>query len=316
MTLAAPFRHRRRRLRHRRERGGGGEGRHTRLRSAAQTRRTRPPVRQERVRLRCRKGPLRLSPRRGPAPPGARLQGEIHQVRRQPSACNPCPLKTRCTKSKKGRWLRRSFEEGYLERVRGYGDTEPYRKALRKRQVWVEPLFGEAKDWHGSRRFRLRRSEKVNAAALLIAAGQNIKGLLNYGHRGPKGPGQVAALRQPAPNPYESCDVCGHHNKRFRRLARVFQHPAIIPRLRWCPPSVWGGGALGWLALPSPGRARPCFEFAPSALSSCTPGLAATVLLRIGPPYPRLPHLFFCQGWSRYTPGYSWRVLPASHPQS
>src|ERR687885_23502 len=31
-----------------------------------------------------------------------------------PAACNSCPLKTRCTKSKKGRWVRRSFEEEYL----------------------------------------------------------------------------------------------------------------------------------------------------------------------------------------------------------
>src|SRR5215207_2408640 len=53
----------------------------------------------------------------------------------KPSACKACPLKTRCTKSKKGRWLRRSFDEGYLQRVRGYCDTEAYRKALRKRQV-------------------------------------------------------------------------------------------------------------------------------------------------------------------------------------
>jgi hypothetical protein len=26
---------------------------------------------------------------------------------------------------------------------------------MRKRQVWVEPLFAEAKDWHGLRRFCL-----------------------------------------------------------------------------------------------------------------------------------------------------------------
>jgi hypothetical protein len=26
--------------------------------------------------------------------------------------------------------------------------TEPYLKALRKRSVWVEPLFAEGKDWH------------------------------------------------------------------------------------------------------------------------------------------------------------------------
>ena len=48
-----------------------------------------------------------------------------------------------------------------------------------KRQVWVEPLFTEAKDWHGLRRFRLRGLEKVNAEALLIAAGQNLKRLLS-----------------------------------------------------------------------------------------------------------------------------------------
>jgi transposase len=75
----------------------------------------------------------------------------------RPSACNACLLKARCTKSTKGRWIRRSFEEEYLERVRAYRNTEPYRKAMMKRAVWVEPLFGEAKDWHGLRRFRLRR---------------------------------------------------------------------------------------------------------------------------------------------------------------
>jgi hypothetical protein len=50
---------------------------------------------------------------------------------------------------------------------------------MRKRKVWVEPLFAEAKDWHGLRRFRLRGLEKVNGEALLIAAGQNLKRLLS-----------------------------------------------------------------------------------------------------------------------------------------
>ncbi|MDP9480625.1 MAG: IS1182 family transposase, partial [Actinomycetota bacterium] len=61
------------------------------------------------------------------------------------SSCNPCPLKSKCTKGPKGRWLSRGLEEEYLERVRAYGQTEAYRKALRKRAVWVEPLFAEAK---------------------------------------------------------------------------------------------------------------------------------------------------------------------------
>jgi hypothetical protein len=89
--------------------------------------------------------------------------------------------------------------------ARLWRDRSLPRKAIRKRGVWVEPLFGEAKDWHGSRRFRLRRLEKVNAEALLIAAGQNIKRLLTFGERGPRRPAQVAALRQPAPSPYGFC---------------------------------------------------------------------------------------------------------------
>ena len=72
----------------------------------------------------------------------------------------------------------------YLDRVRGYHATEPYAKAMRKRQVWVEPLFAEAKDWHGLRRFRLRGLEKVNGEALLIAAGQNLKRLLQLARAG------------------------------------------------------------------------------------------------------------------------------------
>jgi hypothetical protein len=58
--------------------------------------------------------------------------------------------------------------------------TEAYRKAMRKRQVWVEPFFAEAKEWHGLCRFRLRGLDNVNGEALLIAAGQNLKRLLSW----------------------------------------------------------------------------------------------------------------------------------------
>lgn len=49
---------------------------------------------------------------------------------------------------------------------------------MNKRKVWVEPLFAEAKDWHGMRQFRLRLLWRVNIEALRIAAGQNLKRLL------------------------------------------------------------------------------------------------------------------------------------------
>jgi Transposase DDE domain len=70
---------------------------------------------------------------------------------------------------------------------------------VRKRAVWVEPLFGEAKDWHGLRRFRLRGLWKVNCEGLLVAAGQNLKRWLTktgWGRR--HGPcGSLAVSRHP-----------------------------------------------------------------------------------------------------------------------
>ncbi len=91
------------------------------------------------------------------------------------TTCNACPLKAACTGSTHGRQVRRSFHAEYLDRVRTFHQTAGYQKAMRKRQVWVEPLFGEAKDWHGLRRFRLRGLWKVNCEGLLTAAGQNLK---------------------------------------------------------------------------------------------------------------------------------------------
>lgn len=98
------------------------------------------------------------------------------------SICNACPVKAQCTTSDQGRRLYRQVGREYLERVQAYQQSPAYQKALRKRQVWVEPLFAEGKQWHGMRRFRLRRLWRVNCEALLIAAGQNLKRLL--GHRG------------------------------------------------------------------------------------------------------------------------------------
>jgi transposase len=117
-------------------------------------------------------------------------------------ACAACALRAKCTTAKRGRRVGRGLDEPYLEQVRAYHTTEAYAKALRKRQVWVEPLFAEAKAWHGLRRFRLRRLDKVNGEALLIAAGQNLKRLLSrqgWGRR--PWPSGAAGLALPASPP-------------------------------------------------------------------------------------------------------------------
>jgi hypothetical protein len=118
------------------------------------------------------------------------------------AACKTCALREQCTTSPRGRRLSRNLDEAYLDRVRGYHTTEPYAKAMRKRQVWVEPLFAEAKEWHGLRRFRLRGLENVNSEALLIAAGQNLKRLLSRSGWGRRPfPSGAAGLVLPASPP-------------------------------------------------------------------------------------------------------------------
>jgi transposase len=117
------------------------------------------------------------------------------------TTCNACPIKTQCTESAHGRIVHRSFYADYLERVRAYHATEAYQKAMRKRQVWVEPLFAEAKAWHGLRRLRLRGLLNANIQGLLIAAGQNLKRFLaatGWGRRQAPCGGLLALPRESA----------------------------------------------------------------------------------------------------------------------
>src|SRR3712207_4596245 len=71
------------------------------------------------------------------------------------------------------------------------------------------------------RKFRLRRLEKVNIEALLIASGQNVKRLLAFGDRRPKKPAQAAALRPPAAV-HEICHVREYRSSRPWRPRRAF----------------------------------------------------------------------------------------------
>lgn len=147
---------------------------------------------------RCPQGEL-LSPSR------IEWKAEKTEYRADSAACNACALKSKCTPSDAGRQLHRSFHAAAMERVKAHEETEAYQKALRKRRVWIEPLFAEAKQWHGLDRFRLRLLWRVNIQTLLIAAGQNLKRYLSargWGRRhGPTGslwpPLQVAPAGYP-----------------------------------------------------------------------------------------------------------------------
>lgn len=105
---------------------------------------------------------------------------EKYVYRADAKTCNTCSVKSECTGSRSGRHIFRSFHREYIDRVRAYHHTEEYQKKMRKRGYWVESLFGEAKDFHRLRRFRLRGLLKVNIEGVMIAAGQNIKRLLKH----------------------------------------------------------------------------------------------------------------------------------------
>lgn len=122
---------------------------------------------------------------------GVNTQVRVHKYYAPTAVCPVCPLREQCTDSTHGRMVNRPFDEDYRERVRQLQTTAAYQKALRKRAVWVEPLFGEAKEWHGLHCFRLRGLGKVHCEGVLVAAGQNLKRWLSrtgWGHRhGPAG---------------------------------------------------------------------------------------------------------------------------------
>lgn len=112
-----------------------------------------------------------------------RKSEQVYVYAADPKVCDACPVKGECTDSKSGRHIFRSFFQEDLDRVKAYQETEAYQKAMRKRALWTEPLFGEAKQFHQMRRFRLRRLLKVNIEGVMIAAGQNLKRLIQHNLR-------------------------------------------------------------------------------------------------------------------------------------
>ncbi len=173
-----------------------------------------------------------------------RSRGMVVTYRARGSVCAACSLKPRCTTNKNGRSLRRGPGEKYIDLLRAYMQTEPYRKAIRKRKVWIEPLFAEGKLWHGMRRFRTRTLEKVNTEALMTATGQNIKRLLAFGGSAPKRLAQAAALRPPGRLlPDSARRRFRDHRHRWRIDPTLFNRLGhfcyILPLIRPGSPGVW-----------------------------------------------------------------------------
>lgn len=124
-----------------------------------------------------------IFPQGQPLPLFSRRRTEENYVyRADAKVCDACPVKSECTDSKSGRHIFRSFHQEILDRAEANRQPEEYQKVMRKRGVWFEPLFGEAKQFHRLRCFRLRGLAKVNIEGVMTAAGQNLKRWIKFKH--------------------------------------------------------------------------------------------------------------------------------------
>ena len=91
--------------------------------------------------------------------------------------CNACALKKRCTKSVHGRIV--SFYQGnYFSSAKTLVNSHTGKKLLRARQIIVEGVIGEAKNFHLLSRCRYRRLERFRIQLFLTAAVINLKRLV------------------------------------------------------------------------------------------------------------------------------------------
>lgn len=93
--------------------------------------------------------------------------------------CLDCPFKPQCTKSKKGRIIKRRLDDEWLRAYKEKLKTPHYRKGCRERKNFVEHPFGTIKYWMGQMPLLLRGKQKVQAEIDLYATCYNLKRLMN-----------------------------------------------------------------------------------------------------------------------------------------
>lgn len=92
-------------------------------------------------------------------------------------ACGKCEFKDKCTKDKKGRRIRRSIDQDYLDTVDKR--TSENREFYRQRQMIVEHPFGTVKRGFGITYFLTKGLKSVKAEASLAFLAYNMKRVIN-----------------------------------------------------------------------------------------------------------------------------------------
>lgn len=109
-------------------------------------------------------------------------KGKNISYRSKKKDCKECPLKEKCLTGKaKTRSVLRSKDEDVFEWAAEHLQTQRAKAALKRRKIWPETAFADAKDNHGMSRAKHRGKWKVEIQVLLTAAVINIKKLVRYG---------------------------------------------------------------------------------------------------------------------------------------
>ena len=104
-----------------------------------------------------------------------------HKVynRYQGKNCGECPLKSSCTKSKKGRVIARRLDNQWLLEYKEKLKTKEFKEGIKLRKNFVEHPFGTIKYWMGQIPLLLRGKEKVQVEIDLYSTCYNLKRLIN-----------------------------------------------------------------------------------------------------------------------------------------
>jgi len=95
-----------------------------------------------------------------------------------------CPLRSQCTRAKRGRKIKISSHHRALIRQREKRQDPEKQKALGRRKVIVEPVFGWIKHNMGFRRWTVKGLDNVRAQWSLLCTTVNLKKLLGHWQEG------------------------------------------------------------------------------------------------------------------------------------
>ena len=90
-----------------------------------------------------------------------------------------CPLRQRCTKSRKGRSITLNAHADQFKAMRTKLDSAYGKRMYAKRQSMVEPVFGHIKEVIGFSKLHLRGLQKVRGEFLLICIAHNMRKIIN-----------------------------------------------------------------------------------------------------------------------------------------